>query len=262
MKKSALILIALALCILVLALFLSIDPNTNINNTNNQSERIFITNQFSDDFENANSIEDIFQKDLSRWHNIQKDDNNIIVLDSQIVYSGKNSIKFVSGKSSGASKADIQREGFSFKKGDDIWTSVWFYIKGGTDTTDMFLLDFEDSTTYQNPGRRIFIQEGEFLASDLGKVFPKPIVFRQEQGKEIKVPKNKWFEVKVHLFLDEKEGIMEVWQDGVKIINEKDMTLPSANAVFDRVQVGITANENKKEQTLYLDDITISDKEI
>src|SRR3989344_4265034 len=248
MKKSALILIALALCILVLALFLSIDPNTNINNTNNQSERIFITNQFSD----------IFQKDLSRWHNIQKDDNNIIVLDSQIVYSGKNSIKFVSGKSSGASKADIQREGFSFKKGDDIWTSVWFYIKGGTDTTDMFLLDFEDSTAYQKPGRRIFIQEGEFLASDLGKVFPKPIIFRQEQGKEIKVPKDKWFKVKVHLFLDEKEGIMEVWQDGVKIIDGKGTTLPSANAVFDRVQVGITANENKKEQTLYLDDITIS----
>ncbi len=217
--------------------------------------------RFSDDFENAAKFSDLFHKDLSRWHGTQKDPpENSIELTQEKVHSGKNAVKFFAKArtGSGASKADIERGTFQFKKGDDVWFSGWYFIAGTKEARDIFLWDLEDGTAYQNPGRRVYVQEGECLASDLGKTLFGP-TFRQDRGKEKLVPREKWFQVKVHLFLSEgRDGWMEVWQDGVKIIDGKGQTLPSARSVYDRLQVGLTANGNaNNDHTVYLDDIAI-----
>ncbi len=267
MKKIITILIVLVGILLVITLF-SLDFGTNGNgnngNGNNNSSRVFLTNTFSEGFEDALSFEDIFDEDLSRWHNLhQEPSSNKLEINNNIVHSGKNSLKFFSvARTSDVPKASIMRQGFSFKKNDEVWSSAWYYIEGNANAQDTFLWDLEDSEAYQNPGRRIYIQEGEFIASDLGKSLSAEI-FRQERGKEIKVPKNKWFNIKIYLYLsEEKDGRMEVWQDNIKIINGKGQTLPNKNSIYDRLEVGLTANANEEStRTLYLDDIRISDKE-
>ncbi len=214
---------------------------------------------FSDGFENASNFQDLFLSDLSRWHNVQKiPESNNIELSYEKVYSGENSLKLSAEKTNGeVSKSDILREGFAFKSGDDLWFSGWYYIVGGTDAKGVFLVDFEDSTIYQGPGRRVYIQEGESLASD-GKWFPSPKVFRSE----IPVPKDRWFNLKIHMFLSSDNGEMEVWQDGIKVIDGFGKTIPSDSAIYNRLQIGITANSGLFEQVIYIDNIEVSRKRI
>lgn len=65
-----------------------------------------------------------------------------------------------------------------------------------------------------------------------------------------------------HLYLTENDdGRMEVWQDGEKVIAARGQTLPTARTVYDRLQVGLTANSNREQShTCYVDDVTISNR--
>jgi hypothetical protein len=57
-------------------------------------------------------------------------------------------------------------------------------------------------------------------------------------------------------------GLVEVWQDGAKILDGNTKTLPSSNNVYDRLQIGITANGNTSSaQTLFVDSVSVSDKQ-
>lgn len=54
---------------------------------------------------------------------------------------------------------------------------------------------------------------------------------------------------------------MEVWQDGVKVLDGRGQTLPTAKTIYSRLQLGITANGNRHSPcTLYLDDVAISNR--
>jgi len=223
-----------------------------------------VTKRFSDGFEGAAAWNDLFPRDYSRWHGSQRTPKeNVVELTHEKVHSGKSAMKFFAKARRGGSvpKADIERSLLQFKKGDHVWFSGWYFIVGGTDARDVFLWDLEDSTTYQNPGRRVYIQEGEYLASDLGKTLFGQ-TFRQG-AKKFPVIKDRWFQIKIHLFLSEgSDGRMEVWQDGVKVIDGKGRTLPSASSVYDRLQIGLTANASDKyDHTVYVDDISIADSE-
>lgn len=215
---------------------------------------------FMDGFENALTLQDLFVKDLSRWHGVQKiPETNRIEIDGENVHSGENSLKLWAEKSKETvSKSDVIREGIAFKRGDDLWFSGYFYIPEGTDTRGVFLLDFEDSKLYQGPGRRFYIQEGEKLASDQ-KGFPKRETFRSASP----IIKNKWFNLKVHMFLSYgADGKLEVWQAGIKIIEGNGPNLPSSSSIYDRMQIGITANQDLYDQIIYIDDIIVSKDEI
>jgi hypothetical protein len=64
----------------------------------------------------------------------------------------------------------------------------------------------------------------------------------------------------MHLRLSEKgDGLVELCQDGVKLIGATDPTLPLAGAIFDDLEVGISAQSfGPKTATLYVDDVAIS----
>jgi hypothetical protein len=84
-------------------------------------------------------------------------------------------------------------------------------------------------------------------------------MYRQQNP--IDVPLGQWFTVKIHLRYDEEEGgIIQLWQDGNLIIDEVGINLALANAIQDRVEVGITATSNKC--VMYMDDIIVSSSEI
>ncbi len=224
--------------------------------------------KFADGFENASRFEQLFPRDFSRWHGAQRESAaqpsaNSVELSTQIVHSGTNALKLVAAPYDGrtASKADIEREQLHFAKGDEVWSSVCYYLVGEDDPQLIFLWDLETTQYGKSPGRRLYLQNGGYLASDLGKWWSGK-TFRQIKGQEAKFPHDRWVKVKVHLVLSERnDGVMEVWQDGVKVIDARGQTLPTARAVYNRLQVGITANGNRQfSHTLYVDDVVISNQ--
>lgn len=223
---------------------------------------------FADGFENATTITNLFPHDYSRWHGLQRESSskpeaNFIELATNIVHSGTNALKLQAVPYDGhtASKADIELEKLAFGKGHQVWFSGWYYLVGGTDAGLVFLWDLETTQHHNSPGRRLYIQNGEWLASDLGKWWTGK-TFRQAKGQETKFPKDQWVHLRVHLVLSEgNDGVMEVWQNDTKVLDAKGKTLPTGRTIYSRLQVGITANGNQKStNTLYLDDIEISNQ--
>jgi hypothetical protein len=240
---------------------------------------------FSDGFEGGTRFKDLFPVDLSRWHGLTLQPNhadrngviegipdattlmgrNHLVRSTQHPHSGGLSLKAYARPYDGttASKADVSRELFRFGKGDTVTSTVWYFIESGSDLTDLFLWDLEaqsrDPRYVGQPGRRLYLQTGEALASDLGKWLPAPPIFRQKPGSERPFPKDRWVRVDIRLFLSEgKDGTMAVWQDGVQVIDGTGQTLPEAGSVYNSLEVGITANGSTKHaQTVFVDDVMI-----
>ncbi len=241
----------------------------------------------TDDFENAVVLSDLFSPDLSRWHNLTLSPNsndrtclysgtcsipslsgrNYLALSQDFVHSGNSAMKFFANKYDGitASKAHLVWSQFSFKKGDTINSSFWIYIPSGTDVTNLFLWDLEaekpgDLVYSGQPGRRLYFENGLYLASDLGKWEPKVRVTHQKAGAEKPFPKDTWVKLEVKMSLAETEdGFLEVWQDGSKIISENCQTLPESSTVYNNLDIGVTANGNTDyTQTIYIDDFSFN----
>ena len=188
----------------------------------------------------------------------------MVALTTEHVHSGTNALKCVAAPNDGRAipKADIERGRLRFVKGDHVWFGGWFYLVGGADASLAFLWDLETTQLRNSPGRRLFLQQrGESLACDLGKWWTGK-TFRQPRGSEVRFPKDRWVGLIVHLVLNEgDDGRMEVWQDGVKVLDATGKTLPTARTIYDRLQVGITANGNRAHtNTLFVDDIVISNR--
>ena len=222
---------------------------------------------FRDGFEDTAKTEDLFHDEKGRWQGVERQasagpEANVVALTSERAHSGRNALKFIAAPFDGkkASEADIEREGLRFVKGDDVWFSAWYWLEGTAEASTIFLWDLESIALRNSPGRRLFLQDGEMIASDLGKWWTAK-KFRAATGAP-KFPKDRWVEVKIHLHLsDGADGRMQVWQDGVKVLDEAGKTLPRARTVYDRMQVGVTANAGRNQtQTLFVDDVVLSNR--
>lgn len=240
---------------------------------------------FTDGFEGGNRLRDVFPADLSRWHGITLQPNNTdrkglfegttdpatlagknyVTLSPVHPLSGRLALKTHARPYDGneASKADVSRTQLSFRKNDIVVSTVWYYIESGADLTDLFIWDLEAESAEPRyagqPGRRLYFQSGEVLASDLGKWLPAPAKFRQKPGSERSFPRDRWVRIDVRLRLSEaSDGTMDVWQDGVLVISGKGQTLPEAGSVYTSLEVGITANGNVRHaHTVYVDDVDL-----
>ncbi|NOY99506.1 MAG: hypothetical protein GXP40_09975 [Chloroflexi bacterium] len=225
---------------------------------------------FFDGFEDAKELTDLGPEDLSRWHGGQLTvDGNTVELTTEQVHSGVQAVKFVAQPYDGsnASKADLYRSGLPFQDADEVWTEMWVYLVGGTDTGNLFLWDLEAPDTCilftcQSPGRRLYLSglNGDELVSDLGKWW-RGRAFRQPRGEALSFPKDRWVRLRVYLYLSPgKDGRMRVWQDDDLVLDAVGRTLPASGAVYSRLQVGITANGNEFDtNTVYIDDVSIWD---
>ena len=62
---------------------------------------------------------------------------------------------------------------------------------------------------------------------------------------------------KCHLLLDDTDlGVIEVWQNGIKIIDTVGTNLPLSDTILNRHQIGISATLEVVD--LEIDDVTIS----
>ncbi|NUN48421.1 MAG: hypothetical protein HUU15_06295 [Candidatus Brocadiae bacterium] len=150
------------------------------------------------------------------------------------------------------SKASLETELIHFRKGDDFWFSAWYYIE---DRVPFTLMDLETTWIEEHPGIRI-TTSGAGLGFEL-KFPPKP---HYRPTKPTPIPIGKWFRVVAHVKLDEKDGLCELWQDGVKVCEGRGQTLPIAEAICNSLEVGISATE--VDSTVWVDDVEVSDREI
>jgi hypothetical protein len=219
---------------------------------------------FSEDFESVSTFSGLFLKDASRWHGRQLvPEQNAVELTTAAAHSGEKSLKCYAVASRGGvtSKADIERGGLRFTKGDHVWSQCWVLLKREASAENVFVWDLETSRKWQSPGRRLYLQPGDVLASDLGK-WPFGKTFRQPWSQRVEFPKGRWVRLRVHLFLSNgADGTMEVWQDDAKVLDAKGQTLPTAKTIYDRLEIGLTGNgSTEQEHTLYVDDVVISNQ--
>lgn len=139
-----------------------------------------------------------------------------------------------------------------FQKGDDLWFEADYFIESGMPFT---IVDFESSYFFGSPGPRIVITNGRLAFEN--KFGTKK---KETPSSDIAVPNGTWFTVKVHLkYSNTADGVIELWQDGVQLLNTTGINLPTSNTLLNKVEVGISASQEGT--VLLMDNLRISDSE-
>lgn len=188
--------------------------------------------------------------------------DNRIEPSGEVVHGGKSALKCVSVPSSRGmvtAKASLSTELVHFVKGDDVWFSMWCHVPSGSGMP-FTVMDLETTWMKEHPGIRLVITGGKFACFQLKMV--GHAFYRQPKGKEVQFPVGRWVHLKAHLKLTEQDdGVIELWQDGQKIIDARGQTLVLAHAIYNSLEIGISAyGEQDKSGALYVDDISISDQ--
>lgn len=187
--------------------------------------------------------------------------DNRVEPSGQRVHGGKQALKTVAVARSAkmvCAKASLDTELLHFVKGDDYYFRARYFIEG---TTRPFtIMDLESSWLKGYPGLRIRITPEGHLDVELKSL--GKYVFRQEKGKEVVFPTDRWVCVEAHFKLtDKQDGLVEVWQDGKQLVSQRGQTLPLADAIYNNLEVGISAhNDTEHTATVYVDDLEVSDK--
>lgn len=223
-------------------------------------------NYMQEDFESYAHPDSMFSHDDVRWSYHQNTmDGNYIAFDTNIVHAGNRSLKFFAVPSNDiVSKNSIVKQQMAFYEGDVVRISAWYYIEGTANLDWIFLFDFEEQAAIgAGPGIRIanserhIVLEHKYLADDL----------YQEEGQEIPLPRNQWFNLTMEVKLSQKKkGYVKIWQDNVEIINaDKQKTLPTdflysqqgTKGMYQSIEFGITANTKNNSAVMYVDDIIV-----
>jgi len=246
-----------------------------------------VKRSFAEDFEGAGSLRDLIGMErgwtscdlLSPRTPTPKDyvalRNRILkgegdFLDNRVEPSGESShqgqsaLKCVAVPAGGGmvtSKASLSSELMHFGKGDDVWLSFWCRVPmgGGMPFT---VMDLETTWLHNQPGMRIVIDDGRHACFQLSKWFGNPY-YRQPKGREVAFPRDRWVHLKAHLKLSEKDdGVIQLWQDGQLILDTRGQTLVLPHAIYNSLEVGISAYDEKgKPATFYVDDVSVSNQD-
>jgi len=257
-------------------------------------------NKFTENFEDFEDPSELFAADFSGWHQIGLQKNelkffrnptnnclivsedcltsafaNNIALERRIKYRGKQALKLTAGPSQNGfgrkSVMSIRRHLFDFGNEDDLYFSGWFYLDGDEKTFEpdtrnlafMGMRSANRSWRYRKePGRFLFFDRNNYIASDLFFWLPKPEPYKQEILQEVSLPFKRWTNVRAHIkFSPGLDGLIEIWQDGEKVLYRKGQTIPESKTVYSILELGILQHQDpQNQQTIYLDDIQVDDK--
>ncbi|MBK7033178.1 MAG: heparin lyase I family protein [Ignavibacteria bacterium] len=146
------------------------------------------------------------------------------------------------------SKSSMESTTAYFKKGSELWYEARYYF---TSQLPFSIADFESGWIDQSPGPRIVISGGALAVENK---FGNKLMFRQ--ATPIAIPIGKWVKVKVHFVFHEENGRIELWQDGVRVLDVDAPTLPLSIAIQNNIEVGITATSQACE--VLVDDVRLS----
>ncbi len=119
-------------------------------------------------------------------------------------------------------KASLSSPLVYFRSGDDFWFEAYYWI---VDRYPLTLVDLECEFVHEHPGIRIRIYDDGLLGAEL-KALTKP-QFRQSPGSQVRFPKQSWVHVRVHYRLSATDGLIEVFQDGKKVLESNGPPCPS-----------------------------------
>ncbi len=145
-------------------------------------------------------------------------------------------------------KSMLQHDRLWFVKGDDLWFKARFFLESGV---PFALASFQERGRIHSPGPRIIIRDQTHIGIEM-KYVGKPTMYQSIA----EIPTGRWFEIKLHMQLDEEVGEIQVWQDGIPIIDGIMQTLPEANSVLNSLELGITATAEAT--VMMVDDVVIS----
>lgn len=188
--------------------------------------------------------------------------DNRVELTGDIVHSGQQALKTLSvppARSMVCAKASLESELLHFVRGDNVWFSGWFYVPAES-AMPFTIMDLETTWIREHPGIRLMLGAGKHAMFELK--WGTKRTYRQPPGKEIAFPIAKWVHLQSHLKLSaEPGGIVQLWQDGAQIIDERGQTLPLSDTIYNSLEIGITAHIDPiYSATLYVDDVRIADR--
>ena len=141
-----------------------------------------------------------------------------------------------------------------FKSGEDIWFSAWYFIEKRRPTS---LIDFECSYFFQGAGMRLLLNEK--LQPRIEMKWPTRPTYYANVNKNAALPNGHWFNLKIHYLLSkDSNGQIQLWLDDQLILDHSGQTLPIDRAIYDRMEVGITANPKSQDTVLFVDDIKVA----
>lgn len=150
-------------------------------------------------------------------------------------------------------KASLASGLIHFADGDDIWIEFYVYLEDGT---PLGVLDFECSYMLNSPGMRLLMNTSYVPRLQL-KWGDNPDLDGSNP-----IPTDQWVKIRIHLGLSSAtDGVVQMWVDDVLEIDGTMQTMPLPSAVYDRVQVGVTANDQAAAVLLYMDDLNIARSE-
>ncbi|WP_134497839.1 heparin lyase I family protein [Microvirga pakistanensis] len=222
---------------------------------------------------------DLFQKDLSGWTNIQKtfpQNKAEIVSEPRRDGAGALRLHAVPSKSD-VSKCDIEKELPSINRGQTVHISAWFLIPPGPELNNLFLLDIECNQCW--PERSLISDKGPGVRIRLTGPSGKPFVERRkiglsdmpnELGTSAPLPRGRWFKFEWRLVLSPDEsGLTEIFVDEEPVFRGRGPNLPDPQifrrygvelrqVLYNRLQVGITANSSSNPIELFVDDVSVA----
>ena len=131
---------------------------------------------------------------------------------------------------------------------------AWFYLAEGTPTS---LIDIECANLSGSPGIRILLSN--LLEPRVENKWGNKITYRAISGVNAKIPRNQWVKISFYLFLSESnDGVAQVKINNNLIIDGRGPTIYSADGLYNRMQVGVTANSNPSDAVIYVDDLNFN----
>lgn len=245
---------------------------------------------FEDGFETqSNDLMELFPSDGSRWSTIQKTDptnasNEISIIESEFSEGIQALRIYAHASDSQLSKMDIEKNGLNIVSGQKVTIKADFFILGEQSIENLLLIDLECCSCWdpnvgdnygaenQCPGVRLMMSGGnDFLSMERGKISGTTL-----QQTDVSFPRNQWVAVTwVMTMSDTDSGQNRLLINDVEVLNENAMNMPNPDIfrevfakdgidfelrqplVYERVQIGATANPTAGNVELFVDNFSI-----
>lgn len=156
-----------------------------------------------------------------------------------------------------------------YGEGQTINTKVWVYHPASQDLGDTFLIDWECETCFAtSPGIRLYVNPNGYVGIERAK-FTLASIYPPEGPLRFPIPADRWVLVEWEIALSTTTaGKNRVWVDGIKIIDQDGINLPSSALAdvitppfeYNKFQVGLTANGGSSPVYAYMDDVQVCER--
>ncbi|WP_350284319.1 hypothetical protein [uncultured Croceitalea sp.] len=259
--------------------------------SNDQEEdesQMTIDFEFSDSFETSNdNLDELFPSNGLRWTGTQivnpENVENELSLSSEFSSEGNKSLKILSRKSDRRlSKADIEKSGLFAPENSVVTIKADFYIDSEENIENLLLIDLECRSCWdpsvpdnQSPGLRLMMSGGnDYLSIERGKIGADLLA-----QTNVRFPRKEWVSITWESFLSpEENGGNKLLVNDQLVLSQNGMNLPNTMVfknlfsqegisfelqtpvLYERVQIGATANPDAGDILLYVDNVSITIK--